>query len=435
MFSPEDDAMSRPVPVVGAGSADAAPDSQIGVTAPLAESMGGTHRWLLPITVVTMYISLGVILGFVQGGVGPVLRVQGLDLASMRWVFVLYVPFGVAMLWAPWVDAWQWPWLGRRTGWIATMQVTAVAATVAAAFIEPQPAALPGLMLLGLVSTACVATMDLALDALTVEQVDTQQRAVVAAAKMGGISIGSALGGGLLVAMYPRLGWQGTLLSIAGAMALAGAPVATLVSRDKRAAHPAVRRSVDVVRMLRSRCMRLRLLRTSLLTYTMLMLFGFGRLLLVDLGISLERLGGFLGTIAPMANAVACLAALFLMRKLTLKSSAWTGAGVCLLGVGVVLLGINQKSASIAMVGTMLTGAGAAGLYIVLGSLILDWATGDQAATDYATLYGLGRLLAIVALVALPDLIQVVGWTAFHLGAAVAFATAIWYFLKLPSQR
>lgn len=73
----------------------------------------------------------------------------------------------------------------------------------------------------------------------------------------------------------------------------------------------------------------------------------------------------------------------------------------------------------------------AAALYVVLGGLSLEWASGQQAATDYALLYGAGRLIGTAALMILPGLIQVIGWSAFQGGVAIAFAASAWYFLRL----
>lgn len=87
------------------------------------------------------YVALGMVLGFVQGGVAPVLRAQGVELSALRWVYALYLPFGLAFLWAPMVDSWRWPWLGRRTGWILPMQGLSLLALGAIAFVQPAPGA------------------------------------------------------------------------------------------------------------------------------------------------------------------------------------------------------------------------------------------------------------------------------------------------------
>lgn len=389
------------------------------------------HAWLLLLAVALAYVSLGAILGFVQGGIAPVLRTQGMELSAMRWVYTLYLPFGIAFLWAPSVDSWRWPWLGRRTGWIIPMQWLAVVAIVAASFNDPGPGTWSLLLALGLVATISAATMDVALDALTVEMVPDAQRAAAAAAKMGGISLGSVLGGGVLVALYPQLGWHGTLLAIAGLMALSGIPVLALISKDRALSGRPAQQRARLKQTLRKPGMAVRLLRLTLLVCTLLALFNFNRLLLVDMGVSLERIGSVLGTMAPLANAAACLLSPVLLRLLPVRQVAWTVVGLCIASASIVWLGFVLGKPTMAMTGSVLTTASAAALYVVLGSLILAWATGEQAATDYALLYGLGRLIGTAGLIILPGLIQVIGWSAFQSAMVIAFAVSAWYFLRL----
>ncbi|MCV6806850.1 hypothetical protein OIJ07_32525, partial [Achromobacter ruhlandii] len=102
--------------------------------------------WARLAAIAALYVSLGAVLGFVQGGVGPILRDKGHALASMAPVFALYLPFGVTFLWAPLVDRWRLPWLGRRSGWIVAAQGLAVLLVAAIALGGALPlAALFGL--------------------------------------------------------------------------------------------------------------------------------------------------------------------------------------------------------------------------------------------------------------------------------------------------
>jgi Major Facilitator Superfamily len=386
---------------------------------------------LILVAITLAYVSLGIILGFVQGGVGPVLRTQGVELSALRWVYALYLPFGLAFLWAPVIDSWRWPWLGRRTGWIIPMQWVSVLAIMAIAFVEPAAGAWGMLLALGLIVTIAAATMDVALDALTVEMMPQAQRAAAAGAKMGGISLGAVLGGGVLVAWYPRLDWHGTLLLIAAATALTCLPVFALVSKDRGQSTRMQQHRAKLIRTLRKANMGRRLLRLTLLVCTLLALFNFNRLLLVDMGVSLERIGSLLGVIAPLANATASFLAPTLVRAMPVRRAAWLTAGICLASASLVWLGCLQASTTTAIVGSILTTAGAAALYVVLGSLMLEWASGQQAATDYALLYGMGRFIGTAALMILPGAIQSVGWPVFLALVILAFAVSAWYFLRL----
>jgi len=383
------------------------------------------------LAVALTYISLGAVLGFVQGGIAPVLRAQGLDLSSMRWLYALYLPFGIAFMWASRVDAWRWPWLGRRSGWIVTMQWVAVAAAIAIACIPPQAGNWRLLMLLGFVATLAAATMDVALDALTVDTIPDESRAAAAAAKMGGISLGSVLGGGVLVALYPLIAWKGAMLAIAGMIALSGLPIFAVLSMERACRIQAPRRGAGLRQALGRPGMGNRLLRLTLLACTLLALFNFNRLMLVDMGVSLARIGSVLGTAAPIVNALACLGAPRLLRLLPMRGAAWVFAALCLASASLVWLGFVLASPAIVMAGSVMTTAGASALYVVLGSLILAWANGRQAATDYALLYGLGRFMGTAALMILPGMIPTIGWPAFQAATVIAFALCAWYFLRL----
>lgn len=379
------------------------------------------------------YVSLGIILGFVQGGVAPVLRSQGLELSALRWVYALYLPFGVAFLWAPAVDSLRWPWLGRRTGWIIPMQWLSVLALAAMAWVQPGPGAWGLLLALGLLATSAAATMDVALDALTVETMPPALRSAAAGAKMGGISLGAVLGGGVLVAWYPQLGWHGSLWAIAAATALSCLPVFALVARERqRCSHLPAHRA-RLIQTLGRPGMADRFLRLTLLVCSLLALFNFNRLLLVDMGVSLERIGYLLGIVAPLANAAACLLAPVLVRAMPVRRAAWLTAGACLASACLVWLGVVQASSATVIAGSILTTAAAAALYVVLGSLMLEWASGPQAATDYALLYGMGRFVGTAALMALPGIIQAAGWPVFLALVIVAFAACSVHFLRLFS--
>ena len=130
----------------------------------------GVRPWRVFAGIGALYLGFGVVVALLQGGLPPILRARGMPVEQMVWVFALYLPVGLAFVWAPLVDRLRPPFLSPRIGWIAAAQAVAVAALATVALLEH--AALPLLFALGLVVALAVATMDLALDALAVELVD-----------------------------------------------------------------------------------------------------------------------------------------------------------------------------------------------------------------------------------------------------------------------
>ncbi|WZB76050.1 MFS transporter [Achromobacter insuavis] len=380
--------------------------------------------WARLAAIAALYVSLGAVLGFVQGGVGPILRDKGHALASMAPVFALYLPFGVTFLWAPLVDRWRLPWLGRRSGWIVAAQGLAVLLVAAIALGGALP--LGALFGLGLAATLAVATMDVALDAWTVEHIADAHRGAASAAKVGGLSLGAVLGGGVLVGLFPRLGWEGALLWLAALMALATLPAWRLPDHAAPAAARQARPGLRAA--LRQPAMAARLLRISLVTCALMALFNLNRLMLVDLGAAgAHRLGAGRGRAAGQpgdgAGAAGGVAAL---RPAALL---WALLAATVAGALAIVMALRIGNADLAIAASIAISACVSGLYIVMGGLILGWAAGGQAATDYALLYGLGRFVGTLALLGMPALIARIGWPAFYATAAACATLAVGVFM------
>lgn len=115
-----------------------------------------------------LYAGFGLVLGFVQGGVGPVLVARGLPLEQAGFAMLLFLPIGLSFLWAPLIERHDAP--GRRIGgWIFAMQGIATALLAAIAFLEA--ASLILLFILGFAATSALATMDIRLEAIVVRHV------------------------------------------------------------------------------------------------------------------------------------------------------------------------------------------------------------------------------------------------------------------------
>lgn len=387
--------------------------------------------WLIIISIGLTYISLGVIFAFIQGGVAPILRSQGMELSAMRWVYALYLPFGIAFLWAPIVDSWQWPWGGRRTGWILPMQLLAIFAFTGIANLTPGNDSWVILLILGFIVTFAIATVDIVMDALTVEMIPESYRTVVSSIKLGGVSGGALIGGGGVLALYSYIGWHGVTIVITAIIALTCIPVYALIDKEQNYSNKTSRCKARLMQTLKKPKMFNRFFRLTLLVSTLLALFNYNRLLLVDMGVPLEYIGGVLGTISPLTNACACLIVPLLISRASLYISARIVVGICLCSALSIWVGIVSQSSNTVIIGSVLVAAGATAMYVILVSLILAWASGQQAATDYALLYGVGRVIGMVNLMLLPGIIPLIGWSVFEGFIVLAFGISAWYFFRL----
>jgi MFS transporter, PAT family, beta-lactamase induction signal transducer AmpG len=129
------------------------------------------------------------------------------------------LPYLLKFLWAPLVDRYPLPFLGRRRGWILTMQVALAAALAALALQDPRQSLLP----ISVCAAAVVffsATQDIAIDAWRADVSLPEERGPAAAATNFGYRLFSylALAVALVVAEY--LGWRTAFLALALAMLL-----------------------------------------------------------------------------------------------------------------------------------------------------------------------------------------------------------------------
>lgn len=370
-----------------------------------------------------LYIGFGAILGTVQGGLPPILRQQGHDVATVGWVYAFYLPFGFAFLWAHYIDRMRLPFLGHRTGWIVGMQIVAIAAIGLIAIGSSWP--LVTLAVLGISVTLAMATMDTALDALAVERIGPQQRPLASALKLAALSLGAMVGNGAFVVFFDRFGWAATFLSLAGLMVLFVLPILTMRENAVVTETAAVEKA-SLLKVLSNPERRRRMLLVTLVSCVIFPLAGLNRVMLVDLGVPLDRIGWVVGTLGPISMLLVSFASMGLMARLGLSITFLIFGAVGILSVDSLLVASMMQDASLAIAGSILVGAAVSGIYVTLMAKIIGWAAGAQPATDYAAYYGISRLASTILTIVAAQAAAQMEWSTFYgLGVAILIAVLL----------
>ncbi|HJP97711.1 MAG TPA: MFS transporter [Rhodanobacteraceae bacterium] len=167
----------------------------------------------------------------------------GLSLKDIGWVTLTGTAYVFKFLWAPALDRFQLPWLGRRRGWIVLMQATCATALIAMSFNTPQGAAvvLVGLAVLVAFSSA---TQDIAYDAHRTDLLRPEERGWGIGFYMGGYRAGMLVSGAIALILAQHAGWAFTY-RLMGVLMLA-MMVVTVLSPDAPDEAP-VRRFVEAV--------------------------------------------------------------------------------------------------------------------------------------------------------------------------------------------
>ncbi|SDN70324.1 Major Facilitator Superfamily protein [Methylobacterium phyllostachyos] len=368
-----------------------------------------------------LYVTFGATLGFLSGGAPLILRARGVELAEVGLLQLINLPVGLTVLWAPLLDRLHLPVLTHRVGWIVAAQGATVLLLTVLSLGAHWP--LPALLALAVAACACVATMDIALEALVVETVPAERRAFVASAKLCGASLGGILGVGVLVGSYDRLGWHGAVLACAALDALCLLPILVYPEAQRRGAGS--RPELWTGSLARLRVLGGRVLVLGAYFAAAYLLSGPNTLALLDLGVPLGQVGFLTGTVLPGVNLVMALAAGGLAARFgTVRLIAFGAIGV--LASGALMAGACAgRMADLAIAATVLNFVAGGFLGVPVFNMIYRWAQGPSPATDYALLFGAAFFAAMPLRVAAPALAGWIGWPGYFAAALLPYAAAV----------
>ncbi len=143
---------------------------------------------------------------------------EGLDIRTIGVFTLVSVPYVFKFLWAPLLDRYLPPVLGRRRGWILIYQICLAIAIAVMGFCSPSRE----LFLLGTLAVFVAvlsASQDIVIDAYRVDVIPVSERGLAAAAQAFGYRTAAMLAGAVLVLIASHLGWRLAFLFVACLMA------------------------------------------------------------------------------------------------------------------------------------------------------------------------------------------------------------------------
>lgn len=369
-----------------------------------------------------LYVAFGVLLGLLQGGLPPLLRSRGFDIGSIGWLFAVLLPFGLTFLWAPLIDSIALSRNTPRVAWILAAQTVSIVVLLTIAVGEGEPPVI--LFALALTVAFAAATMDVALDALSVMAVPPRYRPIAASLKLCALALGSIVGGGVFLALSQVVGWRLLFAGLAFVMLLA--PLPLVLNRDYDPPFDAANRRQASLKATLCRAGNGELLAVLAFTSCVLFpLFSLNRIMLVDLHVPLTTIGWVVGTLAPLAGLAASALAAPLLTRVGPQPSIVVFALVLITAAGMMLVGLETRMPAWCMAGAIAANAGSTGFYVVICATILGWSRSLQPATDYAALFGISRLMSTIFVIALTQLLPVIGWSAFYVGSVFAIGAVV----------
>ncbi len=181
-------------------------------------------RWL---AIFNKKMFLMFVLGFSSGLpftlVGTTLQawftVENASLVVIGWLGLLSQPYIFKLLWAPLLDRYSPPWLGRRRGWLLLIQLSLAILFFIMALLHPKTSAIM-LFCIAFLAAFAAASQDIVLDAYRTERLTERERGFGSAVYIGGYRIAMLVSGGLAILVAARFGWHNMYILMALLMSI-----------------------------------------------------------------------------------------------------------------------------------------------------------------------------------------------------------------------
>jgi MFS transporter, PAT family, beta-lactamase induction signal transducer AmpG len=148
------------------------------------------------------------------------------------------IPYLLKFLWAPLLDRYPLPLLGRRRGWILAAQGTLAATMAVLAFQDPS-ASLLGISACALAIVFLSATQDVVIDAYRADVVTPAERGPAVMASTVGYRTAAYVAPAVALVLADQVGWRPALLVVAALMAMFALATVAAPEPDYRSPPPA----------------------------------------------------------------------------------------------------------------------------------------------------------------------------------------------------
>lgn len=178
-----------------------------------------TRRRVAPL--LALGFASGLPLALTGGTLQAWATIEQVSLQEIGFLTLVGTAYTLKFLWAPVVDRYAPPFLGRRRGWMLVTQLLLAAGIMAMGLMSPGQALLP-LALLAVAVAFCSATQDIAFDAYRSDVLRKEERGAGAALSVLGYRLAMLTSGGLALIIADQwLGWGHTYMLMGGLMLVA----------------------------------------------------------------------------------------------------------------------------------------------------------------------------------------------------------------------
>lgn len=302
----------------------------------------------------TLYLAQGLPAGFITQALPAILRQYDVSLVAIGWSGLILLPWGLKFVWSPLVDNCYHQKFGRSRSWILPLQGLSVLVLVTVAMFNPttlnQSSTIVQLYALLFTLSLIGATHDIATDGLATRLLksssclenslskenltpteieknnsERHRQSQGNAVQVVGYRLGLIVGGGVLLMLLEKMGWQASFLAMAGLVLLNTIPILLYQEKSTNLSQPIKSKTYQLTNIRQyiqhhyhyfwsNPTMRAWLL--VLLTFKIAdgVSSGMVKPMMIDIGISLQNMGFWVTILGSGASLLGAVVATFLLK-------------------------------------------------------------------------------------------------------------------------
>ncbi|WP_163780605.1 AmpG family muropeptide MFS transporter [Myxococcus vastator] len=361
---------------------------------------------------------------------------EGVNLKTIGVFGLVSMPYTFKVLWAPLMDRYTLPFLGRRRGWMLVTQVLLMGAIAAMGLVNPKDAPV-SMAALAVLVTFLSASQDIVADAWRTDILPVEERGLGNSTYITGYRLGMLTAGALALTLSDLTGWSQTYF-IMGLLMSVGV-VATLLASEPQGSKPPRNLTDAVVKPFVEYFTR----KGAVAVILFLVLYKLGDAIAAgmvtpfykELGFSNTEIGALskgLGMVSTIAGGL--LAGVVMVKLGTRRSLFIFGAAQALTNLmfmGLALVGKNDLMLAATITVDNLCG----GLAVTaFAAYLMSLCHKSFSATQYALLSALGTVANRLISASSGYLAEWLGWPTFFAGTVLLAVPALVLLAFLPEN-
>ncbi|ABF91794.1 major facilitator family transporter [Myxococcus xanthus DK 1622] len=361
---------------------------------------------------------------------------EGVNLKTIGVFGLVSMPYTFKVLWAPLMDRYTLPFLGRRRGWMLVTQVLLMGAIAAMGLVNPKDAPVT-MAAMAVLVTFLSASQDIVADAWRTDILTVEERGLGNSTYITGYRLGMLTAGALALTLSDIAGWSQTYF-IMGLLMAVGV-VATLLAPEPQGSKPPRNLTDAVVKPFVEYFTR----KGAVAVILFLVLYKLGDAIAAgmvtpfykELGFSNTEIGALskgLGMVSTIAGGL--LAGVLMVKLGTRRSLFVFGAAQALTNLmfmGLALVGKNDLMLAATITVDNLCG----GLAVTaFAAYLMSLCHKSFSATQYALLSALGTVANRLISASSGYLAEWLGWPTFFAGTVLLAVPALVLLAFLPEN-